>query len=471
MSTTSLFGLFLILVHIAGIIAALDAVRRARTTQGAIAWAVLLLSFPYFALLPYLVLGSARFERYVGARRQENRRMRERVPHLPWDLDAEHDAVDGLPASARLTRMPLLHGNQVRLLVDGEATFAAIFAAIERAERQVLVQFFTIADDALGRRLFDALLARAAKGVEVYLLCDEIGSHGLPSAHLERLRAGGVKAYKFVTQSGFGFNRFQINFRNHRKLVVVDGEQAFIGGHNVSLLYLGAKPPLAPWRDTHIALEGPVVGCLQYTFAEDWYWSAGELPTLCVPPRRDAGQMRCQALPFGPADIYETCMLSLVEAINRARRRLWLTTPYLVPDEAVSAALTLAVQRGVEVRILVPSRPDHLIVYLASQFCARQAVHDGIEIYRYLPGFIHQKVWLVDDDFAVIGSANLDNRSLRLNFEQMVAVFDQGFASEVAAMLERDFEQARRLDRAQLDAVPRWRQAVERVAHLFSPVL
>src|SRR5260364_403304 len=181
-------------------------------------------------------------------------------------------------ALSALAEAPFTHGNQVRALINGKHTFAAIFEAIARATEYVIVQFFVVRDDALGRKLKEALIERAAKGVRVYFLYDGIGSYDLPRHYIEALRAGGVEAREFATRRFI--NRFQLNFRNHRKIVIVDGKAAFVGGHNIGDEYLGAKPPLSPWRDTHIEVKGPAVIDVQFAFIEDWYWAAQRLPQV-----------------------------------------------------------------------------------------------------------------------------------------------------------------------------------------------
>ncbi|WP_454726333.1 MULTISPECIES: cardiolipin synthase [Cupriavidus] len=477
MPSFSLIATIVLALHVLGILAALHAVMTVRTAPGAIAWAGSLVMMPYFALVPYLILGSSNFAGYVNARRFNNDRLREVTSDMdPGERAARDACVVHDPGQAclralpRLTGMPCLANNAVRLLVNGEDTFAAIFAAIAAARQVVIVQFFIVHDDALGRRLQDLLCERAAAGVKVYFLYDSIGSHALPGHYVKRLRAGGVEARAFATRRGF-VNRFQLNFRNHRKLVIVDGARAFTGGHNVGNEYLGLAPPLAPWRDTHIEIRGSAVLDLQMVFAEDWYWAAREVPLLLPPPAAAAGGMTCQVVPSGPADAQETCSLFFVEAIQSARRRVWITSPYFVPDEAVSAVLRLAVLRGVDVRILLPARPDHLVVFAASTLYAHQAICAGVNVYRYQPGFLHQKVILIDDEAAAVGSANLDNRSFRLNFELMVMTADRGFAASVAAMLEEDFAQARRIGRDEYLGGSRLRRVAMHVATLFAPIL
>lgn len=471
------FGYLIGLIHLLGVIAALHAVFTVRTAQGAIAWAMSLLFIPYFTLIPYLVFGSRTFDAYIQARRQANREMHVAMADLnwrPWVEEAltarNSESYAALRAMPKLGRMPCLANNQVSLLIDGQATFDAIFKAIEAAHDTVLIQFFIIHDDGIGRELKALLLRKAAEGVKIYVLFDSVGSHALPSAYIQSLREGGVNIRAFATRRGW-FNRFQVNFRNHRKIVVVDGMLGFMGGHNVGDEYLGGNPRLSPWRDTHVQVSGPVLACLQESFAEDWYWAARQLPPLILPDTYPDNGVLCQVLASGPADPQETCSLFFVDAIHAARERLWITSPYFIPDEAVSAALRLAVLRGVDVRILIPSRPDHRIVYAASSLFAFEAVQAGVRMFRYGPGFLHQKVVLVDNEVSAIGSANLDNRSFRLNFEIMLLTVDFAFAAQVEAMLQHDFDQAREITPEDSQQTRRLQQLGMRIARLISPIL
>jgi len=471
------FGYVLGVIHLLGIIAALHAVFTVRTAQGAIAWAMSLIFIPYFTLIPYLVFGARSFYAYIQARRQANQEMHVAMANLnwrPWVEEAltarESESYAALRAMPKLGRMPCLANNQVKLLIDGKATFDAIFAAIGQAREVVLVQFFIIHDDTLGKALQQLLLRKAAEGVQVFVLYDRVGSHALPASYSQVLRDGGVQIHAFATRRGW-FNRFQVNFRNHRKIVVVDGVAGFIGGHNVGDEYLGEDPRLSPWRDTHVQIGGPVLACLQESFAEDWYWATRQLPPLILPDTYPDNGVLCQALASGPADPQETCSLFFIEAIHSASRRVWITSPYFIPDEAVFAALRLAVLRGVDVRILIPSRPDHRIVYAASSLFAFEAVRAGVRMFRYQPGFLHQKVVLVDDEVSAIGSANLDNRSFRLNFEITLLTVDRQFADEVEAMLIDDFEQAREITAEDSRDTHRIQQLGMRIARLISPIL
>ncbi len=466
------------LVHLSGLLSAIHAVAWVRTPQGAIAWAISLATFPWLALPLYWIFGRNRFHGYAEALRsgmaepvnhEAVLQFLERLRHFQTDLPLER--AGNFAALARLTQTPYTGGNALGLLVDGEATFGAIFAAMDAAQHYILIEFFIIKDDDLGRDLQSRLLCKASAGIAIRLLYDEIGSHALPSGYVETLRAGGVEVSAFHTTQGQR-NRFQLNFRNHRKIVVVDGQVAFIGGLNVGDEYLG-RGPLGHWRDTHLRIEGPAAQALQAVFVQDWYWATRQAPGVDWQPATamTSHDQTVLIYPTGPADALECCSLFFQQMVTGARRRLWIASPYFVPDPPVFAALQLAALRGVEVRILLPAKPDHRLVYLASFSFLDMAERTGIRIYRYQDGFLHQKVVLVDDDVAAVGTANLDNRSLRLNFEVMAVVVDKTFAGQVAAMLDRDFQQAKPASAADLRERSRAFQWAVRAARLFDPIL
>jgi len=370
-----------------------------------------------------------------------------------------------------LGRMPALGGNRVDLLVDGDATFASILDGIDQAVEYILFQFFIVKDDGLGRRVKDHLIARAKAGVRVYFLYDEIGSHELPDRYLEDLREVGIEVTEFGTRKGKG-NRFQLNFRNHRKIVVVDGRLAWIGGLNVGDEYLGKNPKFGHWRDTHVRIEGPAVLEAQVSFAADWRWAKDEVPKLrwqaqAAPGGSDTGVL---IIPSGPADELETANLMFVHAINSARKRIWIASAYLVPDRSVIVALQLAGLRGLDVRILIPDNPDHLLVYLAAYSYFDEAGQTGVQFYRYTRGFLHEKAMLIDDGVATIGTANFDNRSFRLNFEITVAISDPAFVGQVEKMFVDDFSDARLMEEGEYDRKPWWFRFGVRLARLTSPI-
>ena len=262
------------------------------------------------------------------------------------------------------------------------------------------------------------------------------------------------------------------NFRNHRKTVIVDGKVGFTGGFNVGDEYLGLDPKFGAWRDTHIRITGPVVSQLQVPFAEDWYHATGQFlrERLDWTPAYDAEDMTALIVPTGPGDDDDTGALFFFAAINAARHRVWIASPYFVPDVAILAALKAAAMRGVEVRILVPDVIDHRLPWLAAFAYFDEVREAGVQIWRYTEGFMHQKVVLVDDTIAAVGTMNLDNRSFRLNFEAMAVYFDADAAARVEEMLIDDMTRCYQLDK-RLEAQPWHIRAGAPFARLAAPIL
>lgn len=461
------------LLHLLGIAQAVHAVMTVRTAQGAIAWAVSLVTFPYVAVPLYWVFGRNKFRGYVAAHRSGSARIESALQGLRGDLAAHAAVAAGNARYASLQAlavMPFTGGNGTELLINGDAAFRSMLDAINAARDYVLIQFFIVKNDHVGNLFKQLLIEKAEGGVRVDFLYDELGSHRLSRRYLGEMRAAGVRVSAFNTTKGRG-NRFQINFRNHRKLVVVDGHQAFVGGLNIGDEYLGLASRFGGWRDTHLRIRGPAVQALQLTFAEDWHWATGTVPILNWRAEAPTASGRdILVLATGPVDKLDNCQLFFLAIINMARHRLWITSPYFVPDGAVVAALQLAALRGVDVRILLPERPDHYLVHLSAFSYYGEMEAAGVGLYRYQPGFMHQKVALVDDDIAAVGTANLDNRSFRLNFEITAVVADKQFAGEVTVMLERDFAAARRVTSRDYEQRSLAFQAMVRTARLMAPI-
>lgn len=360
--------MWIILVsHFVGLLTSVHALMGVRTAQGAIAWVVSLNTLPYVAVPAYWILGRSKFHGYVIARRLDDAKVAEFARDYSKTLD-ERNLIrnpdrDRAYVVEKLAKLPFTTGNDAELLVDGDATFQSIFEGISKAEKYVLVQFYIIRDDEVGQELKTRLLERAKAGVACYLLYDEIGS-SLPRAYTDELKQAGISVFTFNTRQGEA-NRFQINFRNHRKIVITDGRAAWVGGLNVGREYKGLDPKIGYWRDTHLRLAGPVVHGIQVSFLEDWHWASGsEIHGLSWDPQPAAsGASRSvMCLPSSPADSLETCTLFFLDAINRAKTRLWIASPYFVPDEQFISALQLAALRGVEVRILIPENADNPLV-------------------------------------------------------------------------------------------------------------
>ncbi len=451
----------------------LHALMNTRTSQGTIAWVVSLAAIPFLAIPLYWLLGRSKFSGYVRARKSNDAELRKLAEEM--HLNLRKYGVD-LPeenvferAAEELGGLPFTTGNELELLIDGKQTFGHLFSSIAKAKSYICVSFYIVKNDKAGKKFRDALIERARAGVKVCFLFDEIGSYKLPSAFLDELRDAGVICETFGTNRHW-WSRFQVNFRNHRKILVVDGKEAFLGGFNVGDEYLGKNVKLGPWRDTHLQMKGPGVQAVQLVFMEDWYWSSNEVLELAWISDPEQANQVAAIIPTGPADPMESWKLLVAEAANSAKDRLWIASPYFVPDDGVLTALQLAAIRGVDVRIMLPCKPDHLLVWLSAYTYFEESIPYGVKLFRYRHGFLHQKVLLIDQRMAAVGTANLDNRSFRLNFEITAFVSDDKFIGEVAQMLEEDFCGCVEVSVEEFTKKPFLFRAACRAARLMAPV-
>lgn len=474
--------------HVTGLLSAAHAVWNCRTSQGSIAWGFSLILFPYLAVPAYWTLGRNKFEGYRQAF-SRNKLDRARVAS---QLEALRDraTIDTSPlyrGFQALSDFPITSGNQAQLLIDGEETFRVLFDEIRRAKSYVYIEFFLIADDGIGREFKDLLVAKARDGVKIYFVYDELGSIGLPGAYPRELTAAGVKIFPFYPARflppyhGAKRNlrsllagRFQFNLRNHRKITVVDGKVALAGGVNVHDASLGRSKFYGPWRDTHLRLEGPAVAAIQLAFLDDYGWaSSGQIPEelefVATPPTE--GGMDALYLASGPADDIEAGKLFFLHCIQSAKKRIWMATPYFIPPHSVLDALKAAALRGVEVKIIIPLRWDLLVMYLAAFSYLPEAEAAGMEIYRYSAGHPHQKVMLIDDEVAWVGSSNLDARSMLLNFEGNCVVFGSEFAGQVEEMLKHDFARCQPLGKRDYERRSLLFKLGVKLCRLFEPIL
>lgn len=470
--------LFLTAMQLLGILAVVHAIMHTRTPQGAIAWIFALIFLPVLAVPLYIVLGRTRFPGYIEARRartEGHKNVRALTTSVisklsPHTLPIPPDRIGLLESLSDMVNLPLTKGNDVKVLIDGKQTFQALFESITKARHYLLVEFFIIKDDNLGDELQKLLIKKAQEGVKVYLIFDEIGSRKLPQKYLQAFRAEpNVLITPFGGKRKWFSNIIRINFRNHRKIVVVDGQTAFIGGLNVGMEYLG-KGVLGAWRDTFVRIMGPSIQCIQLAFQEDWHWATEEVLELPCDPAPQAGDKSILIIPSGPADVMETWRLSAISLINAAHTRLWIASPYFVPGEGVLTALQMAALRGVDVRILLPDKADHLLVYGSSFTFYPETIPYGIKIYRYKEGFLHEKIMLVDHDLSVIGTANLDNRSMRLNFEINALIHDEEIAGEIQNMLARDFDRSYKAKRSDFTRHNWFFRIGCRIARLMAPI-
>ena len=454
-----------------GIFFAMRAAATARTPQGAVGWVVFLLTLPFLAVPLYLFLGHNKYQGYLRSRREAGEVVAG-IKEFATKHAPKSCATDiALEPFEYCADQSACRGNGVDLLVDGQATFKAIFAAIDDAKTYILIQSYIIHEDDLGLELQSHLIDASKRGVHVRLMTDAVGSHALPESYSEKLRDAGIEVSDKKTAKGRRF-RFQINFRNHRKSIIIDGITGFIGGLNVGDEYMGRSSKFGNWRDTHLQVYGPIVSQLQLVFAEDWHWATKETLMRDVNwevPHSDQ-DMTGLIVATGPADRTETGSLMFFSAIAEAKHRIWIASPYFIPDLDITTALRHAALRGVDVRILIPDMADHRISWLAAFSYFDDVTTDGVRIFRYTDGFMHQKVFLVDDELAAVGTTNLDNRSFRLNFEAMALFFDTRAAAKVDEMMRADFEKSYELNETIVQQSAYIRYGAP-VARLFSPLL
>ncbi len=331
---------------------------------------------------------------------------------------------------------------EVELLIDADKFYPSLLAEIRASRHHVHVEFYIFRDDEYGRELVQALTDAAGRGVEVRLLCDALGCFTTPKRLFKPLTVAGGKFAWFSTVRPLQ-NRWIFNLRNHRKLQIIDGETAFVGGMNIGREYMGEDPASGSWRDAQVRLRGQVAATLQRTFADDWYYAADEklvddayYPDSPVPPRYVA-----QVLADGPDNHIDPIQMSIVAQLNVAKERAWLTAGYFVPNEPLLTAMKLTASRGVDTRLLVSAKTDHPWLLQVGRSYYEELLDYGVKIYEYHRGINHAKVAAFDGRWMMVGSANFDIRSMRLNFELNVLVDDPASTQQLEEVLRRDYEQ------------------------------
>ena len=458
----------------------LHAVVYKRETRAVIAWVGLIWLAPLVGALLYILFGVNRIRRQAQALRAG----RGRAVSAPLQQACAREdvarvlGVEGTNLQSqvhlvgRVTDRPLLAGNHVTCLVNGDEAYPAMLEAIERAHSSIALCTYIFDNDRAGRMFVAALGRAVARGVDVRVLVDDVGARYTWPSILRPLRRAGVRVARFLPTLGPRSVRFS-NLRTHRKLLVVDGRTGFTGGMNIREGNLVAGGSRHPVQDLHFCLEGPVVAELMEVFARDWAFSAQESleDERWFPPIASTGPVLARAVPDGPDDDFDTLPLTLLGAISAAQRSLSILTPYFLPDEALVKALGVAALRGVEVRILLPEKGNLPLVQWASTAMLWQVLEHGCRLWRTPPPFDHGKLMIVDDMWALIGSANWDPRSLRLNFELNVELYHREFAADLQALFERKRAAGREITLEEVDGRPLPVRVRDGIARLASPYL
>ncbi len=442
-----------------------------RAPASTLAWIVILAFLPLVGLPVYLLVGPRRLRRqrlrYQGLSESVSAALGsvERHPDIPPDVARQ------VRLAARLDEAPLASATSLSHYRSGAAAFAAIERDIAAARHHVHLEFYIWSDDTTGRRIRDLLTERARAGIEVRVLVDSVGA-GVNSAFFGALIAAGGHYARF-NPPRLGLRLRLLNFRSHRKIVVVDGEVGYLGGMNVCDEQTSGVKGEPPWRDSQLRMEGEAVRWLQRSFLENWQFSTPS--PLAIEPEYFPGQPRgdhwLQIVRGGPDRAVFPIHEFFFTAIAGADERIWISSPYLVPDEATLLALRSAAHRGVDVRLLVPVRGDSRLVAAAVRSYYDEWMACGARVYEYQPAMLHAKTMVVDRELAVIGSANVDNRSFRLNFEIVAAIYGEEAADYLAEEFEEDLEKAREVLPRDLASRSRIRVLGEVGARLFSALL
>lgn len=368
----------------------------------------------------------------------------------------------------------LTRGNQVEIITDGETKFNKFIEDIRNAQNHIHLLYYTFRSDSLGRKIVAALEERAAAGVEVLVVYDALGCRGNDHRFFKRLEELGGKAVVFFG-SRIPFVNLRMNYRNHRKILVVDGKTAYLGGFNIGNEYLGLGR-LGHWRDTHMRIEGNAVLTLQSRFFMDWNAVAKkedkkDYEDIYFPISRKMGNTAMQIVASGPDNDIQAIKMGFIKMISQAKKSIYIQTPYFIPDESVHEVLKIAALSGVEVHIMIPCKPDHPFVYRATEFFAKDIISYGARVYLYQNGFLHSKVLVVDEEVSSVGTANMDVRSFKLNFEINAFIYDPDLAGQLLQNFQKDQERCIEASLEYFQNQSRWKKFRQYFSRLLSPIL
>lgn len=460
------------LSYLLGFILAIDALWKSRTPQGATAWVIALLLLPMVTIPFFLIFGKSRFIGKVELKKIKDKNaiaeINEIEHFLNHDLSQKQKLIC-LDHIAELAGQPgFTNGNHAEILINGEETYPLILKHISEAKEYILFQFYIFRTDKVGEAFIEALTKKASQGVRVYFLCDKIGTR-LNKKFIDRLTSKGVHVQIFYSTKDWD-SRFQLNFRNHKKLVIVDGKVGITGGLNIGEDYLGRDPSLGYWRDTAIYFEGPAVQVAQISFVLDWYWTCNDIIDLNWNAQFKKQNSQLMVQYTGPNDPLEAAHLIHLQLINDAKEKLWIATPYFIPPEGIFQGILLAKMRGVDVRVILPATSDNPMLFYATQVYIEKLIAHKIPVYLYQKGFMHQKV-MMTEDMVSVGSLNIDSRSFFLNFEIFTICNEKTLINDVESMLRNDMIHSEEATKSWLNKRPLWEQLLSRFFNLFSPIL
>lgn len=445
-----------------------------------ITWLVVLGSFPVLGFFFYLLFG----RNYRKTRMFQNKAMLDEQTFLKIEGNSHNyeEKMDHMGdhqqllfrLAHRLGKSPISFASDTKALTNGEETYSAIFDAIKNANHHIHLEYYIVRHDEVGQNLKELLIEKARNGVHVRFLYDGVGSWKLSKKYIEELREAGVEMVPFLPVR-FPILNNKINFRNHRKIIVIDGSIGFVGGLNFGDEYLGKNEFYGFWRDTHLLIKGEAVRTLQLIFLQDWYYMTGQtyltqnyLSPELIDQEHQGG---VQLIAGGPDNEWEIIKNLFFSMIISAKKSIWIASPYFIPDEDILSALKVASLSGIDVRILVPKRPDKRIVFYASRSYFPELLEAGAKIYEYDKGFMHSKIIIVDGELASIGTSNMDMRSFHLNFEVNAFLYRTSSTETLVNHYLADIDEAEQLNYAQFKQRPLWLRLFESTSRLLSPLL
>ena len=449
-----------------------------RNPVKSIAWVLVLVLLPVVGLVVYLIFGRSLKGMKIISRTdlRDLRRLHSFEPHHEQESALSEDSLQLISLVNKLTEPHSFIGDDIQTFTSGQEKFDALKRDIENARSFIHVQYFIIEKDHVGAELIDLLIKKAHEGVKVRVLYDYVGSFFISSKALKQMRAAGIEVHPFLELT-FTTMAFRINWRNHRKIVIIDGNVGYTGGMNIADRYvIGDKNWATPWRDTHLRVTGGAVAAMQYSFAIDWSFTTRTLLTeemhhveqAVVNP---ADLQIVQMMRSGPTNRWHNISFVFFKAITLAKRCVYIQTPYFLPSDALLKALQSAALAGVDVRLMIPRVLDSTMLRLATGSYIKECMQSGIKIYHYEPTVLHSKVLIVDDEFVTTGSTNFDFRSFEHNFEFNAVIYGKKFNQQMTDIFIADMDQCTRLSLAKWKQRPLVQKAMESVVRLFSPIL
>ena len=446
-----------------------------RNPVKSMAWMLVLVLLPVVGLVIYLVFGrSLRGMKLISrSHLRELRHMNDFPDDVSRSSTLSEDSRQLISLVNKLTEPHMFDGNDISLFTNGKEKFEALLRDIGQAREYIHLQYFIIENDATGQRLSEALENKAREGVKVRVLYDYVGSFYMRPKVLKHMRAAGIEVHPFMELTFTQFF-FRLNWRNHRKIVVIDGEVGYVGGMNIADRYVTGSWKERPWRDTHLRIKGESVAAMQYSFAIDWDFTTREL--LAMPPKHfteppcNPGHL-VQMVSSGPTGRWNNISVVFLKAITLAKHKLYIQTPYFLPSDPLLKAMQSAALAGIDVRLMIPRKPDSVMLRLATGSYIKECLQTGIKIYFYEPEMMHAKVVIVDDEFVTTGSTNFDFRSFEHNFEFNTLVYSREFNAKMKAVFEADMEHCTRISMGKWKQRPLVQKALESVVRLLSPIL